>query len=103
MQFGISISQALFPWNKTNVVTFVPQYLIVNKLRYPIIIRQVFIEKGKKNSRNIIIDVGDECPISTEAEDQAPGEAMNNHKELHLDQIKGKKHQIICNRIQFKI
>ena len=91
LQFGISISQALFPWNKTNLVTFVPRYLIVNKLKYPIIIRQVFISKGKKNYKSEIVAVGEECHVENEADVHASGEVMSNHKELHLEQVKGRQ------------
>jgi len=40
LQFGLNISQAQFPFNKTTIVTVVPRYLIVNKLDHPIQIRQ---------------------------------------------------------------
>ena len=65
--------------------------MIVNKLRYPIIIRQVFIAKGKKTYRSKIVAVGEECHIDNEADVHASGEAMSNHKELHLEQVKGRQ------------
>ena len=41
LQFGINISQALWPFNKTTIVTIVPRYLVVNKLKRSIQVRQV--------------------------------------------------------------
>jgi hypothetical protein len=38
-QYQIAISQGLYPFNKTTIVSIVPNYLIINKLSYPILIR----------------------------------------------------------------
>lgn len=65
--------------------------MIVNKLKYPIIIRQVFISKGKKNYKTEIVAVGEECHVDNEADVHASGEVMSNHKELHLEQVKGRQ------------
>jgi hypothetical protein len=39
LQFGINISQAQWPFNKTTIVTIVPRYLVVNKLNRSIQVR----------------------------------------------------------------
>jgi ribosomal protein L28 len=39
LQFGINISQAQWPFNKTTIVTIVPRYLVVNKLKRTIQVR----------------------------------------------------------------
>ncbi len=50
MQLGISISLAPAPFNKTIILTIVPRYLIVNKLKKSIAIRQTFNSKSLKES-----------------------------------------------------
>lgn len=39
--FGISVTQADFPYGKTKIVTLVPRYTILNKLSKRICVRQV--------------------------------------------------------------
>jgi hypothetical protein len=51
LQFGINIAQAQWPFNKTTIVTIVPRYLLVNKLKRSIEVRQVanaYIQKPDK-------------------------------------------------------
>jgi hypothetical protein len=50
LQLGISISLAPAPFNKTIILTIVPRYLIVNKLKKSIAIRQTFNSKSLKES-----------------------------------------------------
>lgn len=46
LQFGVSIAPASYPFNKTSLITIVPQYLLVNNLKYPIKIRQILPESS---------------------------------------------------------
>lgn len=42
LQFGVSISRAPLPFQKTTIITVVPRYVIVNKLKHPIVVHQAF-------------------------------------------------------------
>lgn len=48
LQFGISITQAPAPYNKTILLTVAPRYIIVNMLDYPVLIQQ-FAQESKQN------------------------------------------------------
>jgi hypothetical protein len=41
LQFGVSIMQCDYPFAKTVIITIVPRYQIVNKLTYPVKVRQI--------------------------------------------------------------
>ena len=40
LQFGVTVSQAPAPFDKTKVLTIVPRYMVVNKLNRPIVLQQ---------------------------------------------------------------
>ena len=39
LQFGISISLGPTPFNKTTFLTIVPRYIVINKMKHPVLIR----------------------------------------------------------------
>ena len=39
LQFGFSISQASYPYNKTNLITIVPRYVLINRLNQPVLVK----------------------------------------------------------------
>lgn len=51
LQFGVSISPAPWPYNKTTLITIVPQYLLINNLKHPIKIRQLLSESDKNKKK----------------------------------------------------
>lgn len=88
-QFGISISQATYPFNKTTVVTIVPRYLLVNKLVHPVAIRQV-IEPVKSKSKTQMPQFGQEIFLDYEegrCQKELHFVRSNNKKKKNLKQL----------------
>lgn len=50
LQFGIAMDFGPVPFNKTTILTIVPRYAIINKLPYPILIRQACGPEPRKSS-----------------------------------------------------
>jgi len=48
LQFGVSISRAPSPFQKTTIITVVPRFVIVNKLKHPIVVHQAVEKKNAK-------------------------------------------------------
>lgn len=49
LQFGITISQGLYPYTNTTVVTIVPRYVLINKLEHPLLVKQYMDSHVKEN------------------------------------------------------
>jgi hypothetical protein len=75
LQFGISITQGVFPYSSTTIITVVPRYVLVNKLKFDLIVRQYLKGKQGKNVTN---------DTKYENEIKVPSESKKCMVEMHF-------------------
>ena len=111
----MSISRAPLPFQKTTIITVVPRYVIVNKLKHPIVVHQAFekmdAEKGglpAPPEQNFMVIEGD-CDEDAQgdgakAKDKKSERCHEHQRTFHMmrTRTKGDEDWEIVNKLRFK-